>query len=289
MREHLGAILATLVVLALGWFGYERWFGADQGAELILLDVGGDVQVNRPGEGALAAASGFEVKARDGVRVGEGGRAVLTIGAETRLTLGELSSIQVLEVSADGVRVELEEGRVSARVRPGSPGLSVLSRGRELSASNGDFEAVVEPDGGLAVEAQSGALTVSGLPGATALSAGQALVSMPGQPATVAPVSATLLLQVDWPASGPVKDERVSLQGKTDPYARVKVQSGDSAVTARANASGEFKVDFPLREGENPVTVDATSMMGHQSTASGAVQRDSSAPAATSASVLWDR
>ena len=57
LRQHGAAILATLVVLVLGWFGYDRWFGGGQGAELILLDVGGEVLVSRPGEAPVAAKS----------------------------------------------------------------------------------------------------------------------------------------------------------------------------------------------------------------------------------------
>lgn len=289
MRQHGAAILATLVVLALGWFGYDRWFGAGKGAELILLDVGGEVLVSRPGEAPVPATSGTEVRARDGVAVGEGGHAVLTIGAETRLTLGELSSIRVLEVSADGVRVELEEGRVSARVRPGSPSVSVASQGRVFSTSDGEFQAVVEEDGGLGVLALSGEVGVTGVEGANHLGQGNQLVSVPGAPAALSPVSSSLLLQVDWPASGPVRQDRVVIEGRTGPYARVNVANGRDSVGARADAQGVFQVDVPLAEGQNPLEVRATDMMGLEGSASGAVQRDTSAPAATSASVLWRR
>lgn len=289
MREHAPALLLALVVLVLGWFGYERWFGSDHGAELILLDVGGDVTVQRPGEGPLKAETGFEVQPQDGVKVGEGGHAVLTIGAETRLTLNELSSIQVLAVSADGVRVELEEGKVSARVRPGSPSLSVLSQGRDLSASDADFEVVAEADGGLTAQASAGAVTVTGVPGATTLSGGHRLVSLPGQPAALTEVTPDLLLQVEWPGQDPVKVEEVSIKGKTGPYARLDVKVGSQTVATRADASGAFEVQVPVAEGDNPLTVQATDMMGEKNSASGAVKRDSRAPTATSASVLWDR
>ena len=289
LRQHGAAILATLVVLVLGWFGYDRWFGGGQGAELILLDVGGEVLVSRPGAAPVAAKSGTEVRARDGVSVGEGGHAVLTIGAETRLTLGELSSIRVLEVSAEGVRVELEEGRVSARVRPGSPAVSVASQGREFTTADGEFDAVLDGDGGLGVLARSGAVAVTGVVGTDRIGPGQQLVSVPGAPAALSAVSSSLLLHVDWPAAGPVKKESVEIEGKTGPYAKVQVRSGETAVGARADAKGEFKVDFPLREGDNPVEVRATDVMGLKSETSGAVQRDTSAPAATSASVLWRR
>ena len=42
MREHAPALLLALVVLVLGWFGYERWFGSDHGAELIRIEPPGD-------------------------------------------------------------------------------------------------------------------------------------------------------------------------------------------------------------------------------------------------------
>lgn len=288
MRTALPALLLALLILALGWLGWERWFGARAAADLRVLEVLGEVELTRAGQ-TRSVEAGQELLAQDGLHVGEGGRAVVGIGAETRLDLEEQSSIRVLDVSAGGVRVELEEGRVSARVRPGSPALGVVSGGRTVSSAEGSFTVAADRAGVLAVQTAEGEARLEGVAGATAVPAGSRLVDVPGQTPSLGAIPAELLLEVSWPSGGPLREDSVVLKGKTNSFANVRVVGAAADVDARAGPDGRFELSVPLAEGENAVRVQATDVLGEEAEQSGQVSRDSTAPKATKAQVLWDR
>lgn len=287
MRNALPALLATLAILAAGWFGYERWFGGQGSADVVVLEVMGTVVLDRVGEARTGVEQGQGLRARDGLVVGEGGRAVVGVGAETRLTLEEQSSIRVLEVGKDAVRVELEEGRVSARVRPGSPAIGVLSGGRTLTATDADFTVAADMDAALAVQTERGRVEVAGVAGVSAVSAGQRLSDMPGGKPVLGEIPPELLLQVAWPQGGPVRDDAVKLTGRTEPYARVRGTGAGPPADARADAEGRFELTLPLSEGENALNLEVRDVVGNRKAEGHKVSRDSTAPAATSAEVLW--
>ncbi len=289
MRTGLPMALATLAVLVLGYLGWIYFFGEGGRSSLRLVDVQGAVVLTRGGQRMSPVEVGAELQREDGLRVGEGGRAVVGVGEGTRLTLEEQSSIRVLDVSEDRVRVELEEGRVSAVVRPGSPSLGVSSGGRTFSSSDGAFTVRAGADGALAAQVEQGALGVEGVAGVSALQPGQRVSEVPGAAPVLGEIPAELLLSVDWPAQGPVRAGTVALQGKTEPNARVRASGAAGAADARAGPDGSFVVTVPLAEGENALKVEAESVMGGARQAEGAVSRDSEAPRATKAQVLWDR
>ncbi len=289
MRTGLPMVLATLAVLILGYLGYVFWFGGGGRADLQVLEIDGEVVLIRAGQQTQPVELGASLETEDGLRVGAGGRAVVGVGAETRLTLEELSSIRVLEVGHDRVRVELEEGRVSALVRPGSPSLGVVSGGRTITATDGAFTARADGEGALAVQATEGGVVVEGVSGVARVGAGQRLSDVPGSAPMIGEIPAALLLNVAWPADGPVRGERVAVQGRTEPHARVRVSGGAGAAEARAGPDGSFTVPVSLAEGENALRVEAESVMGETTQQEGAVSRDSKAPTATRSQVLWDR
>ena len=285
MRQQLPVALAALAVLLLGWLGYQQWFGAKAEVTLSLVDVTGPVTRVRADGGQETPVIGTTLQAEDQLRTGQGGHATLAIGAESRLNLQENSSIRVLGVDATGVRVELEEGRVSARVRPGSPSLGVESRGRALSVADGAILASVQPDGTLAMDVTEGSATLTGIAGADLLAQGRRLVDVPGTAPVQTEIPSELLLHVSWPEQQAVTVDAVTLQGTTDPLARVRVGGAET----RAGPDGRFQVQVPLQEGVNALTVEAQDVQGTTQTAEGTVQRDSTAPKATRAEVQWRR
>lgn len=289
MRGALRVLLAGLVVLALGWFGYTRWFGGGHGADLRVLEVVGKVVLTRAGQQDRFVQPGTGLQTSDGLAVGEGSRAVVGVGAETRLTLEENSSIRVLEAGRDGVRVELEQGRVSARVQPGSPALGLSNGGRTLTATDATFDASVDPDGLLVAQTTQGSVQVAGVGDVRALPAGSRLRDLPGSAPVMGEIPAELLLEVDWPSGGAVRAPTATLTGRTEPLAKVRAQGAAGTAEARAGPDGSFSLQIPLAEGSNPVRLDATDGVGGATSADGALRRDSTAPSATSAKVLWDR
>lgn len=289
MRTAFRVLLAGLLVLALGWLGYMRWFGGGHGADLRVLEVVGRVVLTRDGQQDRFVLPGTALQTSDGLVVGEGSSAVVGVGEETRLTLEENSSIRVLEAGEDGVRVELEEGRVSARVQPGGPAVGLSSRGRVLSASDATFTASVDKDGLLVAQTSQGEVQVEGVAAVSAVPAGSRLRDLPGSTAVVGEIPPELLLSVDWPTGGTVRAGSAKLSGRTEPLAKVRAQGAAGATEARAGPDGSFTVEVPLAEGSNPLKVSATDGLGGAASADGSLRRDSTAPSATSAKVLWDR
>ncbi len=290
MRNQLRVLLAAIAVLLLGWLGWVVLFADDDTPRLMVRSatdatvVGGDDPTPR------AATEGLVIGARDQVVVGPAGTAVLTMGEGTRLQLEPDASIRVLEADATGVRVELEGGRVQARVRPDSPVLGVSSRGRAIVARDAAFTVGVDPDGALAVDATEGALQLEGFDGAAELAAGQRLLDQPGRPAVVDAATVDLLLHVRWP-DGPVTAGTTTVEGRTAPYTEVVVRPGgpgpSPGVRVRADVDGRFVAELPLAEGDNPLRVEARDPGGRVAASDGAVTRDSEAPTATSVEVGW--
>lgn len=288
MRNQIRVLLAAVAVLLLGWLGWLALFGGDDTPALTVQAATDATVVGGEDPTPRAATAGLVVGARDQVVVGPDGEAVLTMGEGTRLQLEPDASIRVLEADASGVRVELEGGRVQARVRPGSPVLGVSSRGRAVVARDAAFAVGVDADGALAVDATEGTVQLEGFDGAGTLSAGQRLLDQPGQPPVVDDATVDLLLQVKWP-EGPVQAGTARVAGRTAPYTEVVVRPDGmgAGIRMRADVDGRWSAELPVKEGENAMRVEARDPGGRTAAEAGAVTRDSEAPTATRVEVGW--
>ena len=287
MRAQVRLLLVVLVVLVAGGVAWQLLFSAGATERLVITVADGATVRVAGGAAAQPVRAGHVIRDRDQLVVGDGGRAVLEMGEGTRLELSERSRIRVLEVDPEGVRVELEGGRLEARVTPGSPVLGIGSRGREIIARDADVRVGVDADGALAVAANRGAVEVRGVDGVTGLAPGQRLAALPDGPGVVDAATLALLLQVRWPG-GAVQGETAPLEGQTAPFAQVRVEgAGGATQVVRAGADGRFEVAVPLAEGPNPVSVHAVDPTGAQADAAGSLERDSRPPSATSVEVGW--
>lgn len=287
MRGQARLLLVVLAVLVAGGLAWQLLFSVDDTERLIITSADGATVRVAGGAAAQPVSAGHVVRDRDQLVVGEGGSAVLEMGEGTRLELAERSSIRVLEVDPEGVRVELEGGRLEARVTPGSPMLGIGSRGREIIARDADVRVGVDGDGALAVTPSRGTVEIRGVDGVEALEAGQRLGAMPDEPGAVDEATLELLLRVQWPG-GAVRADSAPVQGQTAPYARIDIDGvGGTTRTLRAGPDGRFEVDVPLEEGPNAVAVRASDPTGAQASAAGSVERDSRPPSATSVEVGW--
>ncbi|MFT4979484.1 MAG: hypothetical protein ACI8S6_005395 [Myxococcota bacterium] len=277
MREPFQALLAGLLILVIGYFGYTVLFRAPEQAQLLVREASGSVVRTDAVGQQEAAVAGMALHPRDELSVGDGSRAALSIGEDTHLTLEARSAIRVIGVEASGVRVELEGGRVSARVRAGSPTLSISSRGRAVSAGDADFSIAAEADGVLAVATTRGEVALSGLD-VEALSAGQQVTALPGEPAVLGPIPDSLLLDVQWPELVATRDEELFIEGVTAPYAEVSLTIRDEQSLIRAGADGRFRAPLRLIEGDNPVQVTARDSMGNREESRRAFERTTTPP-----------
>lgn len=287
MRQGLQILLAALVIAALGYAGYRVLFAEEEGARLEVVEARGDVVRSAPG-GSQPLVAGDRLAVDDAVQVGPGSRAVLGVGEGTRLELEAESAVRVLAVEEGGIRVELEQGRVKARVRAGSTPLGLSSRGRAIYARDAELTAAVDGEGALAVDAERGAVRVEGVGvDATEVQAGQRLVAMPGREAAIGAIPTELLLEVGWPEVGRTRQKDVLVEGRTGAYAEVSVGQGDAWTTVRAGPDGSFRAQVPLEEGPNQLTVRARDALGNTREEEGAVLRDSTAPPITGSEVQW--
>lgn len=236
MRENLGLLLALLVILLVGVVGYRALFGP-QGPELVVLDAAGQAVRVRAAEGAVPLQVGDALAVDDQLMVGETGVLRVGIGEGSELSLQANSALRLTAVTDDGVRVELEGGAVSARVRAGAPSLGLRARGRELQLASGEVSAGLADDGRLTVEVLAGELALSGVDGQATLVAGRRLDLADGQAPVAAAITDVLPLQIAEPST--VGDDGVvSVVAQTQPYAMVELSGAGAAVQVIAGADG---------------------------------------------------
>ncbi len=289
MRQQLPVLIAVVVVLVLGALGYRLFFGADEAMGLRVMEARGEVQrVSATGR-ASAATVGDQVEPQERLTVGEGGRAVLGVGEGSQLTLEARSSIRVTSVEETGVRVELEEGRVQAKVSQGSTLLGIQRGDREVAVSDGAVAVTTGEGGRLRVEAEQGSADLSGFGDARSLSAGERLTLDDTGASAVEPVPDELLLEVSWPQAKATREEELVVKGEAPAFAQVRVGRAGRWWNTRADAAGQFSVVIELAEGENTVEVVVEDGFGGERRSTHVVERDTQAPQATRAEVVWGR
>lgn len=277
MRGELIAIVTLLAILLLGWLGYTLVFGRGGEADLVVQSVNGTVTRLRADGRSAAAQAGESLEREDRIAAGEDGRAVLAFGPQMRVTVAPGAEIAVVDVTAEGVRLELEGGEVQATVRPGSGTLGIGADGRLFEAEDADLRMVRADDGTVAAENTRGVVRF-GVEGATQeLRAGERVVAPRGGSPLTAAASEALLLSVQWP-SRRLRAKEATITGRTEPGALVKVGREGAWVSVRAGPDGTFTAHTTLEEGSNDVQVVATSVLGSVGSSSGVLERDTTPP-----------
>jgi hypothetical protein len=273
MRPERLALLAVAVIGLLAWVAWRFLFGGATAGTLLVLESSGEVQ--RIGEGpAEVVAVGTALEEQDRLVAGPDGRAVLGLGARTRVTLSENTAVKVLGADRRGVRLELENGKVQATVKRGGGSVGIVSGGRELVEEDGDITVARDRNGTLVAEVTRGEARVLGMEGVDHLGAGERLVDpIDGDPLT-GPVPDALLLNVVWPEARRGRLRSMEVSGKTEPGATV---SG-GGVTTRAGPDGGFRMVVPLEEGQNPVDLKVVNALGQSTTVRETFWRDTTPP-----------
>lgn len=278
MRDVVSVLAVAVLILLVGLVGYRALFGDEPLDPLTIQRVDGDVRHVQAGQESDAAA-GVELGPDDRLIAGEGGIAVLAFGEESRVVVEESSSLRVLGTRGDGVRLELEGGRIEATVRPGGAALSVVSGDREIEGRDAAFT-VARNDASTWVDVQDGDVDLTGFGDVDALLAGQVVVATDDGDIRLSERDRELLLAVNWPEPA-TRNEEIEIQGTTEPGSRVRVEGGARAVEGDASSTGAFRVRVPLGEGENALTVVAIDPLGNQTETAWSIERDSRPPQAT--------
>lgn len=263
MRQNVGIILGIIVVFAAMATLWIYLRGDSAQAALRVYEVDGTVKLTTALGDELPASVDRELSDGDRLATGVNSRVVLALGEETRMRLGPTSSVQVKSVDETGVKLELEDGMLSATVRPGSGAVRIGNNGREVVAEDAEFEVGVYGEA-FQARASEGSLTVVGTD-VTRVEPGEQVTAV-GTRARVGPVPEELLLNVDWP-QGDQKHgkKKFPLPGLSVPGARIVVTGPDidPPVETQANDKGEFVAMIPLIEGRRPtVTVEAFDALG---------------------------
>ena len=286
MRQQLQLLLLIALVVVLGVAGYRILFGEAPGQELVVVSATRATAINSDASvEQLVAGSVLEVDAS--VETGVDGEAFLQYGDKAELMLSELTTVQVVSADATGLRVELEAGAVSARVRQGATPLNISNRGRAVGATDADFTVMVGRNGPLSVASQRGNLRLSGMAGQTKMGAGTSVHAELGGTVSLLPINENLLLDVEWPEATKTREAEIEVTGTTDPYATVTLGEGPEAVRVRADRDGRFRATVPLAEGVNDIELKVRDVSGREASRQQALNRDSTAPVIEAAEILW--
>jgi hypothetical protein len=234
---------------------------APQAAAPVRLTVSraeGEVTVVRGGV-RTRVAPGAELRSDDAIETGPGARVALA-GGSYEVTLEEGGRFDVREITAELSRFHLASGLVSTNVQE--------ERGRavEIEAASG---AVARTTSGEMAMARSGNVIAVGVRRGTAefRSAGKAVLLKQGEqsvaaagekPSPPAPIPASLLLKVSWPAERATNQRRIVVTGRTAPGAVVLL--GDERVEVQPD--GRFTHVVVLREGRQRLMARAHAVGG---------------------------
>lgn len=276
MKREILALFVLVLLLVSGWAGYRLLFESSGQTELTLDSVEGPVRhVN--GGASLLAQPGQVVRPGERLEAGVDGVAVLSFGPDTRVVLQPDSSMKVLDVQPDGVRVSLENGRVQATVHEGGPAVAVRAGEREVTARDADAVIARGSDGTVVVAPSRGSVELFGFGSTVEVSEGQRIVAPPGRAAQLVAAHQAGLLDL---AAAPPRTNRteVDVAGRTEPGARVEVVGGAERAVGTADPDGAFSIRVQLAEGKNHLELRATNVLGEQVHASVDVERDTTAP-----------
>jgi len=269
-------VVVVIAAFATVWI-YLNGEGAP--ATLLVHEVEGTVRLTSAlGEDADVPV-GMALSDGDRLATGADSRVVLALGEETRMRLGPTSSVQVTGVDQAGVKLELEEGMLSATVRPGSGAVRIGNQGREVVAEDAAFEVGVYGDA-FQAQATEGALTIVGTD-VTRVEEGEQVTAV-GRRAQVGPVPEQLLLEVNWPSRERDTVKKYALRGLSEPGTRIRVTGdGLSPIEAQADDKGVFVALIPLVEGRQAdVVIEAIDALGRSATSEPGLlpARDSTGP-----------
>jgi hypothetical protein len=270
-------VAVMIVVLTLGAIA-AMWVvvGQDQGNTLRITDSRGTVRVQQ-GDRSVAGAVGQTLGVEDVVTTGPDGRADIAFDVASPIHLAAGTVVQVRSVDGDGVSLELEGGALQATIRPGGGVLRVGNGGREIQATDADFEVALGPDDLFVSEVTRGEVRTTGIDGLTAIEAGQRASVPASGKAVLQPISEQLLLAVEWPEPK-TRAPTTLVRGTTAPGSRVRLQRGAVVVDAVADSAGTFVAEVPLEDGKIALTVSATDPLGKVARVDGLVERDAHGP-----------
>ncbi len=255
------ALLALIAAAAFAW----RVLGTGDGRPVLRVsETTGEVRLERAAsEDGPDALEGAVLQPDDRVATGADGRATLTLGEATTINVRSGTTVDVVDIDAAGVALELDGGALRATIPPEAPSVRVASDGREAEGREGTFEVGVQGDL-MQVRSLEGEVRVAGGAGDEAILGAGEQALMVGGAAEVGPVPEDLLLSVQWPEEERTREATATIRGTTVPGSQVIGEGRFGRRQARADATGAFVLEVPLEEGANPLEVRAVDALGQE-------------------------
>ncbi len=218
----------------------------------------GQVDAYREGRW-IAVQKGDLLSLQDVVRTTPGSSAVLRLGSATEIDLREKVEIRLDKLTAAGAIVDLRRGKVVARVGGDRENLEITARQtRTVNEGPARFVVMAGENGRVSVASTSGRTRFAARGKVVTLAEGTETRAEENQaPDDPEKIPEEVLLTVVWP-SGERHGEDVAIHGKASATSLVTINGDQVAV----GTDGAFMAKVPLKEGDNPIRVEAESMAG---------------------------
>lgn len=229
-------------------------------------EVHGLVEVQQPGGGWRALRSREQLNVDDVIRTAGGAHASLRLGKNVRVHVAEATTLSIEQVSATLSKVSLDDGRVVSKVEgDGDFRFRVEIRNSNAIAETafGEFGVLQRGSSPAAVAAKSGDVELRGKHGKVRIGAGEmSQVSATTAPSAPSKILSSLYLKFA-PTPQVSRKKSVALEGTTLPGASVTVAGKRTA----ADASGKFRQQVALKQGENEILVVVEDPLGRTTSA----------------------
>ena len=284
------AFAITAVVVVAGFIGYRAMFGSDssptetrssdreRGADeprsvdaaapaepefaVKVTAVSGVVERQTADSSWIAVNEGDELSFDSIIRTGADGLLTLDVGGVAEVEVDASSQISVPALTRTVKRVQLGEGRLSARVPSGSDGsFGVSVRGGDAVAqtSEGEFAVLSGGEGEMTVAATKGSVTLTSHDESVVLAEGELSIAERNvAPTAPRPIPPSLYLKVLKPKRRVQRSKQLDVAGTTEPGAVISV----NGVRVAVGPNGEFSTVVTLDEGKNDVRVGTRDVTG---------------------------
>ncbi len=231
---------------------------------LSVAELQGRVEITRgEPERWQAAEEGMVLAAKDRIRTQRDSRATLAMPGVFSVRLTAESEFEVRHLAEDAYRFLLEHGMIEADVIDDPERLfEVAASAAVATTQGGSFRMNVNREGLVALGTSRGSVDLESGGKVVQVREGyMALVERGKAPEDPIRIPRRLFLKVRWPARSDLSSRKLTVSGRTDRGARVRVEG----VTVEVDSRGRFRTLVTLREGVNRVKVESEDVGGNDS------------------------
>ena len=240
-------VFTLIVFLGLSYWMYQQVFMPQQTVLTVFSLQGEAWQSSQNTDEQLQVGDTVSSNRRVFVK----DKSELTLKLEqTELSLEPNSSVFIEDISSEHIQISLDDGRIRARARRGSPRIEIKKDQQQVVLENGQIQLDLSELGGLQVKVEEGNAELSGYQKRLLLSSmeqgiliGDKVIRKPKASLDTIPET--------------TRDSQVTLTGLASPGTRVEAAS----VIGYVQSNMRFSIEVPLKMGINQFTVIMTGPM----------------------------